>query len=180
MDTQQQQQVEEARRGIEGLLSQGRVVEALKVVLSLLRHLRRDGREAERALAAASAAAAAASEPQGATPPPPCPPSFGPADLARLLEQVSLAPPAPGDEGAAAAANVDGTHGAPSLLSERGVGAIAADAVADGSSARCARCGGVIAVRRMTQHAEWCSAIEEGEEVKKEEADGGAGDMEHD
>jgi hypothetical protein len=156
-----EEEAEGARRGIErarGLLSQGRTVEALKVVCTLLRGLEaRSGGGAAGALAAAAAASAS-------------PPS--PSDLARLLEQVSLATeeesqqPKPRQQ-------ADGTGGAASLLAETGRARVAADAVADGSSAVCSQCGGVIAARRMAQHALWCSGGGGGgEEAGAEEEEG--------
>jgi hypothetical protein len=161
---------EESRRAVEaarGLLSQGRVVEALKVVLALLRRMGKN--DAADALAARQQEQAGAQQQQTQLQQP-----LSAADLARLLEQVSLERTAAPQ----AQAPVDGTDGAPSLLSERGQGGIAAGAMADGSSVRCSGCGGVIAARRMAQHSAWCSAAATGAEKEKEEEDGGAREME--
>ena len=109
---------EESRRAVEaarGLLSQGRVVEALKVVLALLRRMGKN--DAADALAARQQQQAGAQQQQTQQQQP-----LSAADLARLLEQVSLERTAAPQ----AQAPVDGTDGAPSLLSERGQGGIAA------------------------------------------------------
>jgi hypothetical protein len=70
----------------------------------------------------------------------------------------------------------DGTGGNPSLLAEAGRGEVAADAVADGSSVVCGRCGGVIAARRMAQHAHWCSSG--GGDKEEDKREGGSSSME--
>jgi hypothetical protein len=161
------ERLEEARRALEhvqylmtqaaagGPSSAARASEAIDLLLDVMRRIGAPAADIDRLVALGAAVAATAA----ASPAPAAPEtSFGPADLAQLLEQVSLvahAPPPPAPPPSPPPA--DGTHGAASVLAESGRASVADDAVADGSSVRCGACGGVIAARRVAQHAAWCS-----------------------